>query len=215
VSYAVAQLDQIEAVQNRDGRLRPVRHHFGIQAFGVNAWTGDAAGDRVINEHDESEEDSNEELYVVLQGRATFELDGERLDAPAGMFVFVRPGVKRTAFAEEADTSILAVGGQPGKTFTPVGWELWGQLAALYEAGDYAQVADRGRKLVAANPQYPELTYNVACCESLAARPADAIAHLRLAIERHEGLRELARNDSDLAALRDDPAFKALLERSP
>ena len=66
--YAVAHLDEIE--EQDDGRRawRPVRHHFGITAFGVNAWTARDAGDRIINEHDESEPDSNEELYLVLRG---------------------------------------------------------------------------------------------------------------------------------------------------
>ena len=104
--YAVARLDEIDEIS--DGRCpwRPVRLHFGIMAFGVNAWTGRDAGDRIINEHDESEEDSQEELYLVQRGRATFELDGERVDAPAGTLVFARGGVKRTAFAEEAGTTI-------------------------------------------------------------------------------------------------------------
>jgi hypothetical protein len=66
--YAVAHLDEIDEWD--DGRCpwRPVRHHFGITAFGVNAWTARDAGDRIINEHDESEPDSNEELYLVLRG---------------------------------------------------------------------------------------------------------------------------------------------------
>jgi len=74
--YAVAHLDEIDEMD--DGRCpwRPVRHHFGITAFGVNAWTARDSGDRIINEHDESDE-SNEELYVVLRGRATFDLANE------------------------------------------------------------------------------------------------------------------------------------------
>src|SRR5437899_11636939 len=103
--YAVAHLDEIDEMDDGREPWRPVRHHFGITAFGVNAWTARDAGDRIINEHDESDE-SNEELYVVLRGRATFELDGERVDAPTGTLVFARPGVKRTAFAEEAGTTI-------------------------------------------------------------------------------------------------------------
>jgi hypothetical protein len=112
--YAVAHLDEIEELS--DGRCpwRPVRHHFGITSFGVNASTGRETGDRIINEHDESDADDNdEELYVVQSGRATFELDGERVDAPAGTFVFARLGVKRTAFAEEPGTTIVALGGTP------------------------------------------------------------------------------------------------------
>src|SRR5919199_5593606 len=113
--HTVARLDGIAEIS--DGRCpwRPVRHHLGITSFGVNAWTGHAAGDRIINEHDEAEdEDQQEELYLVQSGRATFELDGERVDAPAGTFVLARPGVKRTAFAEEPGTTIVAIGGTPG-----------------------------------------------------------------------------------------------------
>ena len=107
--YAVAQVDGIDEIS--DGRCpwRPVGFHFGITSFGVNAFTAHQAGDRLINEHDESQEhDLQEELYLVQRGRATFELDGERVDAPAGTLVFVRPAVKRTAFAEERGTTLVA-----------------------------------------------------------------------------------------------------------
>ena len=89
-TYKVAQLEEIEEIT--DGRCpwRPVRKHFGIMSFGINAWTAPNAGDRIINEHDEDGE--HEELYIVQRGRATFELDGERIDAPAGTFVFADPG---------------------------------------------------------------------------------------------------------------------------
>jgi quercetin dioxygenase-like cupin family protein len=209
--YAVAQLDEID--EQTDGRCpwRPVRHHFGITAFGVNTWTGRQAGERIINEHDESDE--NEELYLVLRGRATFELDGERVDAPTGTLVFARPGVKRTAFAEQAETTVIAVGGTPGEAYEPYGWELWAPLRPLYEAGEYAEVADRLRVLVEAHPQYAELFYNLACCESLAGRTADAVEHLRRAIDMSERLRAYAKDDSDFDPIRDEPAFKELIGR--
>ena len=117
--YAVAHVDEIREVDDGRAPMRAVRHHFGITAFGVNAWTAGEAGARVINEHDEAEPDSNEELYLVLRGRASFEVDGEQFDAPAGTFVFVRPGVKRTAFGEEPGTTIIAVGAVPGKPSSP------------------------------------------------------------------------------------------------
>jgi tetratricopeptide (TPR) repeat protein len=209
--YAVAHLDEIEELS--DGRCpwRPVRHHFGITSFGVNAWTGRNAGDRVINEHEESEQDSDEELYLVQSGRATFELDGERVDAPAGTFVFARPGVKRTAFAKEPGTTIVALGGTPGKAYEPFGWEIWAPVHPLYEAGEYAEAADRGRELVEAHPEYAGLLYNLACCESLAGRTADAIEHLRLAVKRSERFRSLAAEDSDFDPIREEPAFKELV----
>ena len=224
--YAVAHLDDIDEVS--DGRCpwRPVRHRFGITSFGVNAWTARDVGDRIINEHveverepghlraDELEDDSNEELYLVHRGRARFELDGERVDAPAGTFVFVPPGVKRTAFAEEPGTTIVALGGIPGKAYEPVGWEIWRPLHHLYESGEYAEVADRGRELIEAS-QYAEPLYNLACCESLAGRTSDAIEHLRLAIDGtdryRERLRALAAGDSDFDPIREEPGFKDLV----
>lgn len=106
--YAVAHLEEIDELNDGRAPFRPIRHKPGIRSFGVNTWTGQEVGDRIINEHDEAGED--EELYVVQSGRATFELDGERVDAPVGTFVFARPGVQRTAYAEEPETTILAVG---------------------------------------------------------------------------------------------------------
>jgi tetratricopeptide (TPR) repeat protein len=208
--YAVAHLDEIDEMS--DGRCpwRPVRHHFGITSFGVNAWTGREPGDRIINEHDESV-DENEELYLVQSGRATFELDGERMDAPAGTLVFARPSVKRTAFAEEPGTTIVALGGIPGRAYEPGGWEVWAPLHPLYESSRYAEAADRGRELIEAHPEYANVVYNVACCESLAGRTADAIEHLRLAIDRNERLRSLAAGDSDFDPIRNEPAFEELV----
>ena len=208
-SYKVTQLEEIEEIT--DGRCpwRPVRKHFGIMSFGINAWTAPNAGDRIINEHDEDGE--HEELYIVQRGRATFELDGERIDAPAGTFVFADPGVKRTAFAEEPGTTLIALGGTPGQAFEPNGWEVWAPIHALYLDGKYDEAADRGVGLIEANPEYADVAYNVACCESLAGRTTDAIEHLRLAIERSERFREFAAGDTDLDAIREEPAFKELM----
>ena len=211
--YAVAHLDEID--EQDDGRCpyRPVRHHFGITAFGVNTWTARHAGDQIINEHDESEPDSNEELYLVLQGRAVFELDGDRVVAPAGTLVFARPGVKRTAVADEPDTTIIALGGTPGNVYVPTGWELWAPLRPLYERGEYAEVADRLRVLIEAHPEYPELFYNAACCASLAGQTTDAIDYLRRAINMAEQVRAYANDDSDFDPIRAEPAFKELVGR--
>lgn len=211
VGYAAAHVDEIEEIDDGRAPMRAVRHHFGITSFGANAWTARQAGDRIINEHDESEPDAQEELYLVLRGRASFEVGDEKLDAPAGTFVFVQPGVRRTAFAQEPGTTIVAFGGVPGKPYEVGGWELFAPLRPLYEAGDYAAAADRGREVLAGDPPYADLFYNVACCESLAGRTDDAIAHLRRAIELSERTRAYLDGDSDLDPIREEPAFKDLL----
>ena len=98
----------------------PVRHHLGIRAVGTNGYVGHAAGDLVIEPHDE---DEHEELYVVLAGAARFTVDGETLDAPAGTLVLVTPPSQREARALEDGTTVLVVGGTPGKAFEVSDWE--------------------------------------------------------------------------------------------
>jgi hypothetical protein len=207
--YAVARIDDIDEIS--DGRCpwRSIRWHFGFQAFGACAWTGKAVGDRIINEHDEAGE--QEELYLVHSGRARFELDGTSVDAPAGTLVFARPGVKRTAFAEEPGTTIVAIGAEPGRAYEPTGFELWAPFHHLYRAGEYGEAADRGRAAVEAHPEYAIPLYNLACCESLAGRAADAITHLKGAVERSQQMREIALEDSDFDRIREEPAFRELV----
>lgn len=209
--FGIAHIDDIRTLEGQDEcPITPVRHHFGISAFGVNAWTGKSTGVRIIPEHSEDDPGAQEELYVVTSGHAVFELDGERHDAPAGTYVFAPPGVKRTAFAEEADTTVLAIGSAPGTPYEVVGWELWHPLRKLYEAGETDQVIARLRELVAEAPQYGLLWFNLACVESLTGQKDEAIEHLRQAFERSDRMRDFAKGDSDLDPLRDEPAFQAL-----
>jgi hypothetical protein len=209
--WAVDHIDDIRELEPvGECPIRPVRHHFGITAFGVNAWTAKAAGDRLINEHEE--DPGSEELYLVTRGRAVFELDGERQEAPEGTFVFAAPSVKRTAFAEEAGTTVVAVGATAGKPYEPVGWELWYPLRKRYEAGENVEVAAELREIVAEAPEYGLLFYNLACLESLNGDRAAALDHLRKSFELSGAFRDYAKEDSDLDSLREDPAFQELLQ---
>lgn len=207
--YAIARLDEINEIDDGRSPFRAVRHHLGIRTFGITAMTARADGDRLINEHDEAEPDSSEELYVVVSGHARFELDGESHDAPALTFVQVSPGVKRTAFARDAGTTVLAIGAAPaGKPYEPSGWELFAPLFPLFESGDFEEGADRAEALLADEPSSgAAVYYNTACFESRAGRTDAAITHLRRAVELAPSMAELARDDEDFAALREHPAF--------
>jgi hypothetical protein len=55
------------------------------------------------------------------------------------------------------------------------------------------------------------LFFNLACCESQCGRRSDALGHLRQAIEMSEEFRHAAKGDSDLDAIRDEPAFRQLI----
>jgi hypothetical protein len=118
MSYRVAAVDELQDIAYRqETHMRPVRHHLGITAFGANAWTAAAEGDRLMPEHEEDE--GSEELYVVLRGRARFEIAGEIVDAPVGTLVFVEPETSRTAFAEEAGTRCSRSAARSGSRTRP------------------------------------------------------------------------------------------------
>jgi tetratricopeptide (TPR) repeat protein len=212
--FAVTRLEEIEEIDDGRSPFRPVRHHFGITTFGATAMTARRDGDRLVNEHEEAEPDSSEELYFVVSGHATFELDGTSQGAPAGTLVHVPAGIKRTAYAREAGTTVLAIGaGPPGKPYEPSGWELFAPLFALFASGDYEQGADRAEALLADDPPYGALYYNTACFESRAGRHEAALAHLQRAVELSPALADAARDDEDLAALRERSEFTKILER--
>jgi tetratricopeptide (TPR) repeat protein len=208
--YAVTRLEDMPLVKSSaDFGVRPVRLHFGINSFGINAYSA-RAGERVIEEHDELGHGAgrHEELYFVATGHATFELGGEEVDAPAGTAVFVRdPAVRRGAVAKEADPTVLVVGGVPGRAFEPSPWEAWLAAKPLLDAGQPDRGAAVFLQALERHPGNSNVLYNLACFESLAGRPDDALAHLTEAIELDPRMREWARADEDFAAIRDDPRF--------
>jgi len=125
--------------------------------------------------------------------------------------VYAKAEVNRTAFAEEPNTTLLAVGGVPGKAYEAGGWELWAPLVPLYQAREYEQLADRLSGVLADDPLFPMVHYNAACVMSLAGRTDDAIKHLRRAVELSDNARKYAENDTDLDAIRREPAFEELV----
>ena len=208
--YAVAHLDEIEEFSDAGCHYRPIRHQLGITAFGATAWTAHAAGDVVINEHDEGDPTADQELFLVLRGHAVFEIDGDRVDAPAGTLVFAPPRTRRTASAKDEGTTVIALEGTPGKGYEARGWELWAPLAPLYEAGEYAEVADRWRP-GRGQSAVPHAVLQPRLLREPLGRTSDALDHLRHAIEMSEEFRESARDDSDLDPIRDEPAFNGLI----
>lgn len=124
----VAELETIRFDDPAEPEMVPVRAPLGISAFGVNAWVGRRPGDLVVERHDElpgdGEPAGHEELYVVLEGEAEFEVDGERFRAGPGELVVVGdPAVVREARAVAPATRILAIGAPPGVAFAPSPWE--------------------------------------------------------------------------------------------
>jgi hypothetical protein len=205
--WKVARLDDMD----RRGRYMPVREHLGIHAFGITAYTPGEDG-TLINDHDETGS-GQEELYIVLDGSATFEVDGETFDAPAGTYVSVPPESRRKATGEG---TVLAIGATPGEAYEALDWgEAWpfnNEAMKAYGEKRYGDAVDAMRRGLEQLPDSAGLNYNYACFATLAGETGDeTFARLRRGVELFPPFRKMARTDDDFDAVRDDPRFEAAL----
>jgi hypothetical protein len=124
--YWVKRLDEVPtiAAEERDDPVwYPLQHHFGLRAFGANLYEAARPGVELVGEHAE-DESGQEELYLVISGRAQFELDGEAFEVEAqGVVAVGDPAVRRRAVALERGTRIVAVGAPPSGEFR-TSWQL-------------------------------------------------------------------------------------------
>jgi len=209
--YDIARIEDLEAYPVNDEGLtwRPIRLRFDIRAFGVNAYTADRAGQRVVEEH--REQDGHEEMYVVLTGRATFTLDGDEHDAPAGTLVHCLPGTLRGAVANEPGTTVMGIGAKPGVIFEPSPWEQVFVAFGHYRKGDVDRARAELEDTVANNPDQWQGHYNLACLEALTGNTEAALDHLERAAELDpERVSSRAVEDEDFDSIREDPRFLAL-----
>jgi quercetin dioxygenase-like cupin family protein len=207
MAFRTLRISEIEPVHAAGLSWLPLRHLLGVRAFGVNAYTAAAAGDEVIEEHTEDGL-GHEELYVVLAGRARFTLGGDELDAPAGTLVFLPdPSTLRHAVAQEAGTTVLAVGAKPGEGYEASAWEWRFRAEPHVAAREWEQAEAIVRDGLAAHPGDGATLYALACIEAQAGKLDDAIAHLREAIAARPEVREWTAGDTDLDPLRERPGF--------
>ena len=204
----ILRVDEVEGIPVFGTLLwKPVRRPLGVTAFGINAYTAVNAGDEVVEEHTE-EQLGHEEIYFVHTGHAVFTVDGEEVDAPAGTMVYLDDvKQKRHAIAKEAGTTVIAIGGVPGK-HEPSAWEYFFPALPAMRDGDYdtaRRILEDGLK----ENDAPVMHYQLACVEALAGNRDRALDELQIAVDGNERYRAAARTDDDFASIRDDPRFPA------
>jgi hypothetical protein len=205
-AFESASLAEIERDPARPEWI-PIRRHFEIAAFGINAWSTAGPEDDLIPDHEESSI-GHEELYLVVDGHATFTVGAEEIDAPAGTIVFVRdPAMQRGARAKEGGATIVTVGAKPGQAFRVSPWEVSAQTDQLFERGDFAGVKRLLEPLVDAEPESAGSLFNLACAEALLGEVDAALGHLTRAVAINPSFAAAARDDEDFASIRDDPRF--------
>lgn len=187
----------------------PLRHALDVRGFGLNAYSAAAQGDELIEDHVEGDESGgDQELYVVLQGRARFTIDGEEVLVEAGSLVFLPdPTTRRHAVGDAPDTLVLAVGGDPATPYTVSGWEARFRARGIYEAGDTAEAVALLRAASAERPEDASTFYDLACLEALTGAHDEAVEHLKAAIAIRPDTRDRAAGDGDFDTVRDRDDF--------
>jgi len=209
--FEILSLDDLERLPSTSGALTllPIRRTVGFRPFGVNAWLGAAAGDHVIERH--YEKGGDEELYVVVRGRATFTVGDDTVDAPAGTFVHLPAGTLREAVAAEDDTIVLAAGAKPGEAWQPAPWEDFHVAFAYRAAGKVAEARALVADTLERHPGTWQGEYNAACFEALEGSDDAAFAHLGRALELEpKVVGDFAPGDADLNRLHGDPRWVEL-----
>jgi tetratricopeptide (TPR) repeat protein len=206
--FQVTRIDELERIPLEGKQWRPIRRTLGVTGFGINAYTADNPGDEVIEPHDETSAGAggHEELYAVVSGSAEFEIEGERVEAPAGTMILIPVAVHRVATATEPETTVLVIGGPPGSL--PVSpFEYWYAAQGPYSRGEYDAAVAVASEGLAHYPDHPTLHYQLACYHALAGHRDDALEHLRTAEAGNPQVLEWANDDQDLDSIRDDPRY--------
>ena len=147
-----------------------------------------------------------------MSGGATFTVDGDEVEAPRGTAVFVSdPASKRAARATEDGTIVVVVGGRRGEAFKPGPGEGVSEFYRLYRAQDYEGALAVLQEVLEEHPGNALILYNIACIKSILGSPEEALEALAESVAAWPRYKENAAADDDLAAVREDPRFEALL----
>ena len=110
----VVRLSETPEIANEAGRWQPLNQSLGITAFGVNGVVRDPE-DGIDTVHDESDS-GQQEVFVVVAGRAAFRIGDDEVEAGPGDVVAVPdPAESRDYWALEPGTRIVCFGAAPGE----------------------------------------------------------------------------------------------------
>jgi hypothetical protein len=213
-AYRLRSLPQEARESGEDRAFVGVGRALDVGAFGVGAAFQRKSGETVIPGHHEAGPggDRHEELYVVMEGAATFTVGEEEVEAPQGTAIFVHdPAAWRSAVATADDTLVLAVGGPRGAPYRVTPAQAQEGFWDAYNAKDYAAALASTKRALELYPGNAHLLYNVGCMEALLGNDDASLAALAESVAQWEPYKEMAQKDDDFASLREDKRFLELV----
>jgi mannose-6-phosphate isomerase-like protein (cupin superfamily) len=112
----IKRFDELESYKGEGGFC------YAAKGLGVSAWGMNVlrlpAGWSDYPDHDHAK-DGQEEVYVALEGSARMQAGDETFTLEPGLLVRVGPAQKRKITPGPNGVTLLALGGTPGKAYTP------------------------------------------------------------------------------------------------
>ncbi len=119
--HTVKPIGEMAAIN--DGTTRLAGAELGVESFGIQVFDF-PANFPDYPEHDHAEE-GMEEIYLVLEGSAEFEIDGERVPLDRGTMLRIEPDSRRKLHPGPDGVRILAMGASPDTPYErPEGLDL-------------------------------------------------------------------------------------------
>lgn len=113
MSYTMRAIDELDSIHH--GAVKLAGAELGIRSFGMQVLDF-PAGFSDYPEHDHAE-DGQEEVYVVLGGRADFVVDGDEVTICQGELLKVDAASRRKLRTGQEGVRILAIGCTPEGTY--------------------------------------------------------------------------------------------------
>jgi mannose-6-phosphate isomerase-like protein (cupin superfamily) len=113
MSCTMKTIDELESIHH--GAVKLAGAELGIRSFGMQVLDF-PAGFSDYPEHDHAE-DGQDEVYVVLRGRADFVVDGEEVTISPGQLLKVDAASKRQLQTVQNGVRILAIGCTPAGAY--------------------------------------------------------------------------------------------------
>jgi mannose-6-phosphate isomerase-like protein (cupin superfamily) len=111
--FKLKRIDELATINH--GAMKLAADELGVQSFGLKVL--DLPSDFAdYPEHDHAH-DQQEEVYVVLEGSAEFEVAGERVGVDVGGMLWVSPDSKRRLVPGPCGVRILAIGCTPSGSY--------------------------------------------------------------------------------------------------
>jgi len=114
--YTVKRFEEMEPILG--GFFLRARASLGASSFGMQILQMPAGGGDFYPNHDHANT-GTEEVYVVLDGEADFEIEGERVHLGPETAIRVGATTHRKIHPGPAGVRILALGGVPGGVYSP------------------------------------------------------------------------------------------------